>query len=229
MADSHRFWNSSIGRKSIVALTGSIFLIFLLGHLAGNLQVFGGPEPINAYGETLRKFPIFLWGVRAFFLLAFLTHIYVTIWLTLQNRAARPVPYAKGSTIQASLPSRTMIVSGLLILFYVIYHLMHYTLGNAHPDLFKGTDAMGRHDIYRMVVASFRIPAISIVYIAAMVVLALHIRHGVHSLFQTFGWNNPLWDKRLKVVAGLFSFLIFVGYTSIPAAVLAGLLKLPGE
>ncbi len=229
MQVSEAFLNSSIGRKAVVAVTGTLLSLWLLAHMAGNLQVFLGPDAINSYGVALRKIPALLWFMRIGTLVIFVVHLVFAFRLVRENRAARPERYRHPNTLQATFASRTMIWTGLLIFTYTMYHLAHYTLGWAHPELFHVKDDMGRHDVYTMIITSFRNVYISVIYLAAMFVTAMHLSHGVQSVFQSLGWNNPVWMRRYKLTAWIFSALIFIGFSSIPVAVLAGLLKLPGE
>ncbi len=221
-----KLFGSSIGRKAIMAVTGAGLTLFLIAHLAGNLLVFVGPEAINAYGAKLRELPAVLWGARIGLLVLFILHFGLAISLTLENRRARGSAYAYQSTVQASLASRTMILSGMMLLFYVVYHLLHFTLGGVHSEYYGALDEKGRLDVYRMVV-SFQQWPIAAVYIAAMFFMALHLSHGVASIFQTLGWNSPRFDRIYRRVGLALSLLLFIGFSSIPAGVLLGLVKLP--
>jgi succinate dehydrogenase / fumarate reductase cytochrome b subunit len=138
------------------------------------------------------------------------------------NRTARPVAYGADNTVQASYASRTMVMSGLIVLAFIIYHLMHFTFKVAHPEI---AQAAGDENVYGMVVGSFKVPAIAFSYIFAMLVLCAHLSHGVSSLFQSLGFNNRKWDRRFKLFARLIAFVIFAGNTSIPLAALLGVLK----
>ncbi len=220
-----RLMHSSIGRKTLMAFTGLILVFFVMGHLMGNLFIFLGPEALNAYALKLRHLGAGLWLVRGFLLLAVLVHIVTSIQLTSENRAARPVRYQRYHTAKATLPSRTMILSGLLLLAYIAYHLLHFTFQTAHPEVAHLTTPQGHHDVYRMVVLSFQQPSISFAYIAAMVLLFFHLRHGIASSVQSLGLNN---ERTLAIVerigAGL-SWALLLGYISIPLAVLCGILQ----
>ncbi|MBX7059444.1 MAG: succinate dehydrogenase cytochrome b subunit [Leptospirales bacterium] len=222
-----KIFGSSIGKKAVMAITGGGLVLFLTGHLAGNLLVFAGPDAINEYGHKLRSLPALLWTVRLGLLAFFLSHVMLGISLTLANRRARGSSYAYNNTVQASIASRTMIYSGLVILFYVIYHLLHFTMGVAHSEYSGAHDQMGRADIYRMVVLSFQQWPIAACYVVAMFFLALHLSHGIPSLFQSLGWNSPRFDRIYKRVGLILSIVYFVGYTSIPASVWLGIVKLP--
>lgn len=218
---------SSIGRKLVVALTGLGLVGFLLGHLAGNLQIFGGPEPLNAYAQTLKDLGPALWVVRLGLLAIALAHVVLTLRLAAENRAARGSRYAVERRIQASAGSRSMLLTGLVVLAFVLYHLAHYTWQVAHPEFAGRLDAAGRHDVYSMVVGSFQQPHIAGLYVVALVLLGLHLSHGVSSVFQTLGFRHPKYEKLLTRAGPVFGALVAAGYLSIPLAVQAGLLALP--
>jgi len=210
-----------------MAATGAALIVFVVGHLLGNLQIFLGPEPINAYAETLQSFKGPLWAARLGLLAAVALHIWAATSLTLQNRRARPEAYAKKEFVRATYASRTMAWSGLIVGCYIVYHLLHFTVGFANPSIFHLTDPQGRYDIYSMMVLGFQNVYVSGFYILSMVLLAMHMSHGFSSAFQSMGANN---DRSLPVLgrAGqIFSWAIFLGYASIPAAVLLGVVQLP--
>jgi len=217
----------SIGRKILIAVTGFIAFGYVLGHMAGNLQIFIGQDQINRYAELLHSSGALLWVVRAFLLAAFAVHIWLGALLKLENWAARPQGYHSAKTVKASFASRTMIWTGLVILAFVIYHVLHYTARVTQPEFAGLLDAEGRYDVYSMVIMGFSYPVISIVYIVAVGLLSYHLSHGVASMFQSVGWSNPGWQKRLDYIAWFFTIVLFVGYSSVPVSVMAGLIKLP--
>lgn len=221
-----RFCSSSIGRKWIVALTGLALFGFVVGHLVGNLQVFlGSPEPINRYGHFLQNLGELLWVVRLGLLTMLVLHIIFTIKLRIESRVARTSKYAVTQYRASSRPARWMALSGLMVLCFIIFHLLHFTVQSIDPSFLELHDAQGRHDVYRMMIRGFQNPYASGFYIVAVGLLALHLNHGIMSMFQTLGLNSgkvrPLWEKG----GPAFSWLIFLGYASIPVAVLTGLLK----
>lgn len=219
---------SSIGKKTVLAITGAILYLFVLGHLAGNLQIFLGPDALNAYAEKLRHMPAVLWAARVTLLLALLIHLFTGIRLSIENRRARPQGYAFENTVQASLASRTMLSTGLVILAFVVYHLMHFTWLTVHPEYRLLVDAHGRHDVYSMAVLGFQNPFASAVYAGAVFFLGMHLAQAFQGMFQTFGLAERIGLRRLRRASLALSVLIFLGYASIPAAVLLGILKLPG-
>ncbi|PJZ68376.1 succinate:quinone oxidoreductase [Leptospira perolatii] len=222
------YLRSSIGRKTIVGLTGFIFFGFVIIHMLGNLQIYQGQEKINAYSQFLHDLGPLLWVARLILLVSFVVHVYFAIKLSIENRQARPVPYVKKSTVQATLSSRMMALTGLLILGILLYHLAHFTLGMTDPKDFAMVDSKGRHDVYSMVVLGFQNQIVSILYVVWNFILASHLMHGVSSVFQTFGLNTRFWAPKTKALAVSFALLIFIGNTSIPLSILLGYVKLPG-
>lgn len=221
-----RFCSSSIGRKWIVALTGLALFGFVVGHLIGNLQMFlGSSEPINRYGAFLQGLGELLWAIRLGLLAMLVLHIVFTIKLRMENRAARPVQYAVTNRRATTPAARWMLLSGLMVLCFIIFHLLHFTVQSVDPSYLTLHDEHGRHDVYRMVIKGFSNPYASAFYIVAVGLLAMHLNHGIASLFQTLGLNSgklrPLWEKG----GPAFSWLLFLGYASIPVAVLTGILK----
>jgi len=220
------FSQSSVGRKMIVAVTGVILILFVIGHLLGNLQIFLGPQWINAYSQHLRDLGPLLWLVRAFLLATVILHIYFTILLALENRRARPDAYRDRNYVKASWASRHMVVSGLVVLAFIIFHLLHFTARKFNPQfpLLK-LDPLNRYDVYSMMVYGFQNVYVSIFYIVGLFLLTLHLTHGSSSFFQSLGFNNERLTPKLAVAGRIFAWLLFVGYTSIPVAVLLGIIK----
>jgi succinate dehydrogenase / fumarate reductase cytochrome b subunit len=217
------FYQSSIGKKIIVALTGAALVGFLVGHLAGNLLMYAGPEAFNTYAHQLKSMKALLWGARIGLLVFFVTHIVATIQLTLQNKAARPQAYAKHKAQVSGMASRTMIFSGLTVLAFVIFHLLHYTLGVNSPELMKATYNLHGtqvHHAYQMVITGFSSPAISGFYILSMFLLCTHLSHGIQSIFQTLGLVTHRLSPLFKGFSIFLSALLFIGFTSIPISVL---------
>lgn len=207
-----------------MAVSGLVLFGFVLGHMAGNLKLYQGPEKLNAYAEWLREIGApalphggLLWIARAVLLAAVAVHM-VSAWqVTRMSRAARPRGYADDRRVQATYASRTMRWGGVLIALFVVYHLFHFTWGPAwaHPDFVPG-------DVYHNVVAGFSVLPVSLFYIVAQAALALHLYHGLWSLFQSLGWNHPRIKPWRRPFAKAFAALIFVGNVSFPIAVLTG-------
>ncbi|HWR82615.1 MAG TPA: succinate dehydrogenase cytochrome b subunit [Candidatus Deferrimicrobium sp.] len=221
------FVKSSIGRKVFMAVTGLILFGFVIGHMIGNLQIFLGQNQLNTYAEALKHLKALTYTVRLVLLVVVIIHIWTAIRLYFENRWSRPVPYIRENTVQAGLASRTMIWTGLGVFLYVVYHLLQFTFIVTNPQYALLTDAVGRHDVYSMVVLGFQNPLISAVYVVAMFLVSYHLSHALFSLLQTLGLNSPRLQPALKRLAIGVATFIFVGYTSIPAAVLLNIVKLP--
>ncbi|WP_165226093.1 succinate dehydrogenase cytochrome b subunit [Aquisphaera insulae] len=213
-----RMLTSSIGLKLIMALSGVVLSGFVLGHMLGNLQVFSGAEAINAYGALLHKEPALLWAVRAFLLACIGLHIYAFIALTRKNQIARPQAYQSRVYREASYASRSMKITGPLLLAFIIFHLLHLTVGKpVHPDFVEG-------DVYHNVVTGLS-GIVGVIYILAMVMLAFHLWHGVWSLFQTLGLPEDKNKSLGRRVATVFTVLVTLGFIAVPLAVLARVVK----
>ena len=208
----------SIALKAVMALTGVVLYGFVFVHMVGNLQLYSGPEKINKYAAFLKAAPPLLWGTRITLLAAVALHGLAAFILWRRNLAARPVGYADQDFRAASVTSRTMYWTGPIVGLFVVYHLLHLTVGSVHPS-FSHTD------VYANVVTAFSNPAVSIFYIVAMVALGFHIFHGSFSLFQTLGLRTPKYEKPLEVVLMAICTVIVVVNVSFPIAVLAGLVK----
>lgn len=222
-----RFYHSSIGKKIIVAVTGLAMVGFLVGHLLGNLLIFGGPEAINGYAKKLHDLGPLLYVIRAALLGMFLLHVICTIQLVRLNRAARPQRYAVDTVRTASKSSRIMIWSGLIILSFLVYHLAHFTfaLGNSYRDPSNARYWVepGVHNVYNMVMDGFSVWYVSAFYVLAMFLLCSHLGHGVASIFQTIGLATPRTRQPIRIAGNLFALGIFLGNISIPLAILTGL------
>jgi succinate dehydrogenase / fumarate reductase cytochrome b subunit len=229
-------FGSSLGKKYIMAVSGFVLFLFVVGHLVGNLQIFLGPEAINRYGHFLQNLGEGLWIVRLGLLAFIALHIWSAIRLSAENKAARPIGYAEYRPVGSSYASRTMLMSGIIIFVFIIYHLLHYTLCVKGVNLTQydfrspeftqpipGTVGLERHDVYRMMVVGFSNPIVSGFYILGVGLLCLHLSHGVSAMFQSLGWKNKVYGPFLDKAARVTAILIFTGYISIPIAVLAGL------
>ncbi|MCB1020485.1 MAG: succinate dehydrogenase cytochrome b subunit [Acidobacteria bacterium] len=217
--------SSTVGTKFMVAATGAILAIFVLGHMAGNLQIFLGPDTFNHYAATLKGMTGPLWAVRLTLLAALVLHVVGNLKLRARNSAARPVAYADKKPLASTAYSRTMVVTGLILLAFIVYHLAHFTLGLIHPGFFSLTDAEGRHDAYSMVVLGFREPLVAIPYLIAMALLFAHLAHGVSSLFQSFGVRRPAWQDGIDLTGRLFAIVVAAGNIAIVLACLAGVVE----
>jgi succinate dehydrogenase / fumarate reductase cytochrome b subunit len=204
-----------------MAATGLLLYGFVIAHMIGNLQVYLGPEAINAYGEFLQHFlhGQGIWIARSGLLVAVALHLWAAVSLTLGNWSARPAGYREWQARESTYASRTMVWSGPLLALFIVYHLAHFTLGNAHPDFVRG-------DVYRNVVVGFQNPFASGFYILAMLALGLHMYHGFWSMLQTLGLSQPRWNRIRRGLSLLLAWVVVLGNISIPLAVLLGRLHL---
>ena len=218
-----RLLSDSIGRKAIVAVTGLFMVLFIVVHLLGNSTIFVGPDGINAYAEKLHGLGPFVWAFRIFMGAMLCLHVVFAVLLTLENRAANPGKYAVKKMLKTTFAGETMIWTGLLLLAFIVYHLLQFTV-RVTPDIVLGNDAKNRVDVFTMVFSSFRITPIALVYVAAMVTLFLHLSHGIQSIFQTIGLNNEKTMPQFNALGIVLSALFLVGYSAIPVLILAGIL-----
>ena len=221
---------SSLGKKYLMAGTGLLLMLFVIGHMAGNLQMFLGPEAINRYGHFLQSNVELLWPVRLSLLAIISVHIWSAAKLTQENRAARPSAYEQWQPTAASYASRTMLMSGIIVGIFIVYHLLHYTVmvkavNFAGTDFHSLTDPEHRHDIYRMVVIGFQQPLVSLFYIVGVGLLCLHLSHGMSAMFQSLGWKNRACGPCLDRAARWGAVVIFLGYVSIPITILLRLIQ----
>jgi succinate dehydrogenase / fumarate reductase cytochrome b subunit len=216
---------SSLGTKYVMAVTGLLLIAFVLAHMAGNLLIFAGREALNGYAHALEDKAPLLWTARIVLLAIFVLHIVLGVRLTRDNMRARPVRYVCENTLQANWASRHMLLTGLVILAFVIYHLLHFTFGVADPSNFKyrlPLDPNRYRDVSGMVVGGFRQPVVTLAYIVAMTFLALHLYHGATSWFQSLGLNGRGYDKVINWVGPVLALIVLIGNCSIPLAILAG-------
>ena len=232
-------WNtaylgSSVGQKILVALTGAGLVTFLVFHMIGNLKMFGGRDSINAYASFLKHdIGAFIWIARGGLLAIFVTHLFLAIRLHLRAKAARPVGYQMMRTAQARTASRSMLLTGLVILAFTAFHLAHYTFGLAHGAEVNGTtinymdlrDAEGRHDVYAMVIAGFTTWWISALYLVAQVLLYLHLSHGIASSLRTLGLVGRRFERAAWILGNAVAAVIVLGNIAIVVAVWSGYLK----
>ncbi len=218
--DSVTFWQSTNGKKVVMAVTGVMMFGFVVGHMLGNLQMFEAPEHINAYGHFLHNLGELLWIERGILLLAIALHIIATVQLALRSKAARPIGYSRKEAINSSYASRTMYWSGPIVLVFIIFHLLQFTAGYIHPhaQFIAG-------DVYHNVVTGFQVWWVSAWYIFAICLLGLHLSHGLWSMFQSVGLAPPRLSPYLRTAARATAIVIVLGYISIPISVLLGFIK----
>ena len=247
----------SLVKKYLMALTGLVLVGFVVGHLVGNLQMFCAPEKINRYAELLHSMPpAALWAIRGFLALCVLVHIRVGVMLAKENRAARPEQYDVKTSRNASVASKFgflgnlyMPVSGVVLLAFIVFHLLHFTVraaftGIVAADYAPATatapagkfvaylgEGAARHEVFnvhQMVVDGFSCPVVSIFYIVGMILLFAHLAHGVSSMFQSVGFRNEKWRSPLDKLAKAVAIAVAAGFIAIPAAVLAGVITKDG-
>ena len=207
--------HTTIGKKVIMALSGVIIVGFVIGHFLGNLNLYFGPEALNGYAAKLHSLPPLVWGTRLVLLFAFGVHIASAYSLWSRNRQARGSRYKQHKDLATDYAARTMYWSGPILLLYLVYHLLHFTILPAHPG-----------DVYRNVVEGFQNPLVSGVYIVGNVALGFHIFHGIFSAFQTLGANHPRYNSLRRDAAIAISAAVTIGNLSFPISVLAGFVTL---
>jgi succinate dehydrogenase / fumarate reductase, cytochrome b subunit len=215
---SARFWTATNGKKAVMAITGVVLTGFAFGHMAGNLQVFLGPEKFNHYAASIKALPPLLWGTRITLLVSVFLHIWSAFSLWRLKSEARPIGYVRQKAIASTYAARTMYWSGPILALFIVYHLLHFTIG-------VGGTRFVEDQPYDNLVAGFSVIPIALFYIVAMACLCFHLFHGIWSLFQTLGINHPKYTPLLRTAAKLLAILLFIGFSSIPIAVMAGLIQ----
>jgi len=217
---------SSVGAKQVMALTGLGLLLFAIVHMVGHLGMFGGRDAYNAYAHFLQSLGTLKWLARGGLVAMVVIHIATAISLVRANSAARPQKYAVYRTVRTTIFARTMAMTGLVILAFIIYHLAHFTLGWVQPDAFHTLDDKGRYDAYSMFVLGFKNWPILISYLVAVTLLSFHLTHGASSWLQSLGWKHPKYDGILDKLGPVLGLVLAVGYAAPPIAVALNLIKL---
>ena len=213
------FWHSSVGKKAVMAVTGIILVAYLITHVLANLLVFAGPDRINRYAQLLHASGAALWGARLVLLVAAVLHVVAATQLALRSRAARPRAYAGGRDPQVStLAARTIRWGGALILLFLVYHILHFTTGAAHPDFIE----LNPH---HNVTTGFRSPLVAAVYLLAMVVVGLHLYHGVWSSGRSLGLSQPSPQPLHRRLALALAVFVWLGFTAIVIAGFLGMIR----
>jgi succinate dehydrogenase / fumarate reductase, cytochrome b subunit len=222
MSSPARFLGSSIGRKIVMAVTGVVLSLFVLGHMAGNLQAFlpNGPEALDHYGVFLRGLlhGAGLWIARAGLVAAILLHIWAYVGLTQKSLAARSEGYRVTNYEEATFASRSMRWTGPFLGVFIVYHILHFTTGTLHPHFVEGR-------VYQNLVTGLSVTWVAVFYLLAMAALAFHLYHGTWSMLQTLGLSHPKYDPWRKRAATLFTVVVVAGFAVIPLAVMTGWLK----
>jgi succinate dehydrogenase / fumarate reductase, cytochrome b subunit len=220
-----RLLSDSIGRKAVMAITGLLMVLFVVGHLLGNSTIFAGANALNSYAEHLHALVPVVWGTRVVMLVAVVLHLVISLKITAENQEANPTRYAVNRMLRATFASRTMIYTGLILGVFIVYHLLHFTF-RVTPGLAIGNDPLdpSRFDVFTMVYEAFRNAVIAAVYVVAVVSLFLHLSHGVQSTFQSLGLNNEKSAPRFGVFGRALSTIFLLGYGAIPVLILVGVL-----
>ena len=228
------FFRSSLGKKYVMAITGLLLFGFVVGHMLGNLQIFLGPKAINDYAAFLKSKPGLLWAARVGLLLLAVLHVVFAVKLSNENRRARGGAYGQYKPVGSSYASRTMLMSGLIVFVFIVYHILHFTIAipgvNFLPksadfpnaNFLELHDPLGRHDVYRMMILGYSNFWVSGFYVLGMALLCLHLSHGLSSMFQSVGLKNKQYGKLIDRFALTMALIIFVGNCSIPVAILLG-------
>ncbi len=221
-----RFFRSNIGLKVLMALTGVVMFGYLIGHVSGNMLIFAGRKEINDYSAFLHHAKLLLWGTRVLLLASVVVHIWATIKFLALRKAARPVDYAFKEPHGTTFAARTMYWSGPIIALFILYHILHLTTGTVHAASSNHVEAGTRRtDVFQNLVDSFSRPLPALLYIAAMLLIGLHLSHGLWSMLQTIGVNRPNWERGLRCAAVFLALVICGGFIAVPVAVLLGLVK----
>lgn len=216
---------TSLGNKVLVALSGLGLAGFVVFHMLGNLQVFEGANALNSYAAFLREMPILLWTARLGLLGVVSVHIGLAIRLVMRNRRARPVDYEVRDYRQASVASRTMALTGGLLLLFIIFHLLHLTLGVVDSSFTDRLDAQGRRDVFSKVIHAFQNPLFVVLYLAGQMVLGLHLSHALSSSLQTLGIEHPILDRLFRGAGPVVALLVVAGNMAIILAVALGMVR----
>ncbi len=218
-----QLFKSTVGRKVLMAITGQLMVLFVIVHLLGNSSIFIGPDGINAYAKHLHDLGPLVWVFRLVMLTFLVVHGIYGVIVTLENSAASPAKYGVYKKLNVNFAGNNMIWTGLLLLAFIVYHLLHFT-ARVTPGMTLQNDLQGRFDVFSMVVSSFQHGTIALIYVVAMIVLFLHLFHGIQSFFQTMGWNNDRSRPVISTVGRVISVVFLLGYSSIPVVILTRIL-----
>ncbi len=216
---------NTVGKKIIMAITGQMLVLFIVIHMIGNSAIYVGG--LNAYADRVHALPLLVWIFRLVMLMIFSLHIMIGIELYLENRKAKPEGYAVKQDLRATFASKNMLWTGLLTGAFLVYHLLHFTFQVINPEIaaLRIHDAAGRPDVSGMVLQSFQNPAVSSVYIFAVIMLSLHLSHGIQSSFQTLGISNERTLPGIIKTGSVAALVLFLGYVSIPLLIFIGVMK----
>ncbi|MBW8769016.1 MAG: succinate dehydrogenase cytochrome b subunit [Gemmatimonadetes bacterium] len=218
-------YRSTIGKKIIMAVTGLVLVVFVIGHMAGNLQEFLGPARMNAYAAFLKSTGELLWIARIGLIAATVLHVLMAWQLTQIKRAARPVDYTKREPQVSTLASRTMRWGGVFLLVFIVFHILHFTTGTVFPIASQPGDQFSHTDVYGNVVSAFRTPWVTAFYVVAMLFLLLHLFHGAWSSVRTLGLSKPSDHPLHRRISTVIAVVVWLGFSAIPVAVLLGVIR----
>jgi succinate dehydrogenase / fumarate reductase cytochrome b subunit len=214
---------TSLGSKVLIALSGLALAGFVVFHMLGNLQIFQGPDALNSYAAFLREMPMALWTARLTLIAVVAAHIGLSVRLAIHNRRARPVGYVTRHYRKASLASRTMALTGSLLVLFIVFHLLHLTAGVVDPSVHNRLDVRGHRDVFGNVVHAFQNPVLVLIYLIGQAVLGLHLSHALSSTLQTLGMEHPMLERLFRGAGPLIAALVVVGNTAIVLAIAFGL------
>jgi succinate dehydrogenase / fumarate reductase cytochrome b subunit len=220
-----KVFTNTVGQKLVMAFTGAVLFAFVVVHMAGNLQIFLGREPLNHYADFLKSNLEILLPSRTVLLTCVILHITSGVLLTIQNRRRRDPGYEVKKLVGASLASRTMLVSGSVMLCFILYHLLHFTAGTINPELLALKDHEGRQDVYAMIVTEFANPWVVAAYVAGVGVVCFHLSHGVRALCESLGLRIETYVRLIDRISFVAPIVLFIGFIAVPLAVLTGVVK----
>ena len=221
-------YRSTIGKKVIMAVTGLLLVLFVIGHMAGNLQVFIGPAKMNGYAAFLKSLGELLWLVRIALFLALVLHVLMAWQLTRIKQAARPVDYSTRAPQVSTLASRSMRWGGVLLLVFIVFHILHFTTGTIFPPSIRPDATHPGYsptNVYGNVVSTFQVPWVVALYVVSMLFLMLHLFHGAWSSVRTLGFVKPSQHPLHRRAATVIAIVVWLGFTAVPVAVLLGAIR----
>ena len=222
----YSFYNLLVGKKIIFAITGIILISFVLVHLLGNLTIFAGRDILNNYAHVLHENKILFIISNLIIITSLITHIWISIQLTLINRKAKSVKYINQQYLQPSLSARNMMITGTIIALFIIFHLYHFAGSNLYANEYNLIDDQGKKDIFLMIIQEFSYIPISIIYMFSITILGLHLNHAIFSFFQTIGLlKTEKIINTMKRTSKKISFFLFFGYIIIPITILLKIIK----
>ena len=217
-----RLLSDSIGRKVVMAITGLLMVLFVVGHLLGNMSIFAGANGINTYAEKLHAMAPVVWITRVVMGVAVLLHLFISLQITAENQAANPTKYAQDRSLRANLFSKSMIYTGLIIGAFIAYHLLHFTVRAGFTGAVVGMEG-GRFDVYTMVTTAFSNALVALIYVVAVASLFMHLSHGIQSTFQSLGLANHKTQPQYMAGGKAMAAVFLLGYGAIPVLILIGL------